>query len=123
MSRSISIIFIPLDDFSYLALDTIYVKAHRRRVGSNKGYGNDHIHRNRSRPLDRRNGLLFLPSLPDWRVTINGRGFGLSPFLDRTRGTKMTTLNTHAYFYVALTIGLLVEFVVCILIFALYVLA
>ena len=35
----------------------------------------------------------------------------------------MTTLNSHAYFNVALTIGLLVEFVVCILIVALYVLA
>ena len=43
--------------------------------------------------------------------------------LDRTRGTKMTTLNSHAYFNVAITIAMLAEFVVCILIVALYVLA
>jgi hypothetical protein len=35
----------------------------------------------------------------------------------------MTTLNSHAYFNVAISIGLLVEFAVCLLIFALYVLA
>ena len=39
------------------------------------------------------------------------------------RGTEMTTLNAHSYFNVAIFIGLLVEFVVCILIVALYVLA
>lgn len=35
----------------------------------------------------------------------------------------MTTLNAHSYFNVAISIGLLVEFAVCILIVALYVLA
>ena len=35
----------------------------------------------------------------------------------------MTTLNSHAYFNVAIFIGLLVEFAVCILIVALCVLA
>jgi hypothetical protein len=35
----------------------------------------------------------------------------------------MITLNSHAHFNVAITIGLLVEFAVCILIVALYVLA
>ena len=43
--------------------------------------------------------------------------------LDRTRGTEMTTLNAHNYFNVAITIAMLAEFVVCILIVALYVLA
>ena len=43
--------------------------------------------------------------------------------LDRTRGTEMTTLNSHAYFNVAITIAMLAEFVVCLLIVALYVLA
>jgi hypothetical protein len=37
--------------------------------------------------------------------------------------TPMTTLNAHSYFNVAIFIGLLVEFVVCVLIVALYVLA
>lgn len=43
--------------------------------------------------------------------------------MDRTRGTEMTTLNSHAYFNVAITIAMLAEFVVCLLIVALYVLA
>ena len=35
----------------------------------------------------------------------------------------MTTLNSHAYFTVAITIAMLAEFAVCVLIVALYVLA
>jgi len=35
----------------------------------------------------------------------------------------MTTLNTHTYFSVAISIAMLAEFAVCVLIVALYVLA